>query len=457
MTIIPEDNEIEQNKSRIAEFVKHFGIIGILHRFGADKDSGYSLRAIWDFVFSMVFTGLNLYRTLDSDRYCGMGKDVVYRFLNSVKTNWEKVLLHISMAAIAYTRPLTSEKRRNAIVIDDSCFYRNRSKAVELLCNAYDHAKHLYYKGYRMLTLGWTDGVDFIPFAFQLMSSSDPKKRLCESKTFDGRTIAARRRKSAVTTMPERVLELLRQAKAAMIPADYVLFDSWFSSPSALISIRKIGYHVVSMLKKGKTKYTYMGEALTVSQIFKSLPKRRGRSKFLSSAVVTIKDSSGENSIRVMLIFVRNTHKKKDWKVLVSTDIFLTEEEVIELYGKRWSIEVFFKTCKSYLKLASEYQGRSYDMLVAHSTIVFIRFIMLSWFSRQDTDHRTINEGFFQMCEEKADVSFSDALRYLFAVLQDALAEIFWLNEEMVDEILDAFLAKLPSSFRFALISTAGS
>lgn len=55
----------------------------------------------------------------------------------------------------------------------------------------------------------------------------------------------------------------------------------------------------------------------------------------------------------------------------VPTDPYLSEEEVIRIYGKRWDIEVFFKVSKSYLALAKEYQGRSYDMQVAATTIVF--------------------------------------------------------------------------------------
>lgn len=31
------------------------------------------------------------------------------------------------------------------------------------------------------------------------------------------------------------IIELLKQAKNAAIPAKYVLFDSWFSSPSTLL------------------------------------------------------------------------------------------------------------------------------------------------------------------------------------------------------------------------------
>ena len=52
---------------------------------------------------------------------------------------------------------------------------------------------------------------------------------------------------------------------------------------------------------------------------------------------------------------------KKDWIAFISTDMSLTPEEIIRIYGKRWQIEVFFKTCKSYLNLIGECHSLSYD------------------------------------------------------------------------------------------------
>jgi len=57
------------------------------------------------------------------------------------------------------------------------------------------------------------------------------------------------------------MLELLSSAKKAAIPAKYVLFDSWFSSPSALHSVKETGYDVIGMIKKTpKMFFRYNGE-----------------------------------------------------------------------------------------------------------------------------------------------------------------------------------------------------
>ena len=46
------------------------------------------------------------------------------------------------------------------------------------------------------------------------------------------------------------MLELLKQAKTDGIVANYVLFDSWFFSPSSLHAVKGLGYDVISMVKK---------------------------------------------------------------------------------------------------------------------------------------------------------------------------------------------------------------
>jgi IS4 transposase len=107
---------------------------------------------------------------------------------------------------------------------------------------------------------------------------------------------------------------------------------------------------------------------MTVKQIFDACKKRRGRSRYLLSVPVKIsaKDTEGRETAEARIVCVRNRHR------IISTDMSLSEEEIIRLYGRRWDIEVFFKTCKSYLHLRS-YHGLSYDALTAHVAFVFTR------------------------------------------------------------------------------------
>lgn len=85
-------------------------------------------------------------------------KDTLYRFMNSCSINWRKFTLQLGAKVIQKIVPLTDENRRNVLIIDDSLFSRSHSKKVELLAKVYDHVEHKYTKGFRMLTLGWSDG-----------------------------------------------------------------------------------------------------------------------------------------------------------------------------------------------------------------------------------------------------------------------------------------------------------
>ena len=159
--------------------------------------------------------------------------------------------------------PLNDACRTNVLCIDDSMFERNRSKKVELLAKTYDHAKHAYQFGFRMLTLGWTDGSTFLPVNSILLSTDNKKKRVNEAVSLDKRTVGYKRRKLSMTKGTQAMLELLKVAKNADIPAKYVLFDSWFSSPKSLHAVKNLGYEVIGMIKKTpKMFFRYNGEAL---------------------------------------------------------------------------------------------------------------------------------------------------------------------------------------------------
>ena len=125
--------------------------------------------------------------------------------------------------------------------------------------------------------------------------------------------------------------------------------------------------------------------------------------------------------------------KKKDWLAIISTDTTISEEEIIRIYGKRWDIEVFFKTCKSYLHLVKECRSLSYDALTAHVSIVFARYMMLAVTQRCNTDDKTICELFFRLMDELDDITFSQSMRIIIDALMDAVMEYFHITEQQLE------------------------
>ena len=115
-------------------------------------------------------------------------------------------------------------------------------------------------------------------------STRDNPKMVGPDESVDLRTVRGKRRKLAKTKGTEAVYHMVKQARSAGIPFDYVLFDTWFSNPARLVDLKEIGADVIAMIKKGSTKYSYKDPEignernLNVKEIYNRNKKRRGRS-----------------------------------------------------------------------------------------------------------------------------------------------------------------------------------
>lgn len=96
-------------------------------------------------------------------------------------------------------------------------FERNRSKAVELLARFKNHATGAFYKGFRMLTLGWSDGHTFLPLDFALLSLS--KSSLSGmNESIDKRTSGYKCRQEVLRSAPQVIASMLDRALVAGRP-----------------------------------------------------------------------------------------------------------------------------------------------------------------------------------------------------------------------------------------------
>ena len=377
-------------------------------------------------------------------------KNTFYRFLNSSKTNWLRCTSLLAADIVNNEiKELTDESRKNIFIIDDSLFNRTSCKKTELGSKVFDHTGMNYKKGYRILTLSWSDGNTLIPVNSCLLASSKESHIIGPTKAFDKRTLAGKRRKLAQTKAPEVMMTLLDTATTAGLSADYVLFDSWFANPVQIIDIKSKGMDVIAMIKKSsRIKYEYCGEQLNIKEIYSRNKNRRGRSKYLLSVDVKI---GKKNSIPAKIVCVRNKANRKDWLAFICTDTALSEEEIIRIYGKRWQIEVFFKTCKSMLNLIGECHSLSYDALTAHTAIVFTRYMLLAMEQRQNEDQRTLGELFFFLVDKMADITFCRSLGILMDALKASLQEILKLSDEQISAFVADFESRLPEYLRNAL------
>jgi hypothetical protein len=186
---------------------------------------------------------------------------------------------------------------------------------------------------------------------------------------------------------------------------------------------------------------------MALKEIYAAHKKRCGRAKYLLSVEVLLYNDNNE-TLPARVVFVRDRNKRNKWIAFATTDMMLTEEETVQLYGKRWDIEVFFKVCKSYLNLAKEFQGISYDGITAHTAIVMTRYIMLAVDKRQNSDPRSMGELFFLCYDEVAESSFSQVMVIILGCLHDALNDCLFLSEDNIKSLIDAFIGNLSAHFK---------
>jgi hypothetical protein len=427
---------VMQVENKIIAFLNAFGVRPLLRLCRIRKRHGAAPFKILTKILQLPFAQQSFYHDLIAAGLPGMCKDTIYALLNSPHYNWRRFLLTLSATLITrFFQPLTSERREKVLIIDSSIYARARSKRTELLSWVFDHVLDKSIKGFRLLTLGWSDGNSMVPVDFALLASPKEDKRINGiNESIPKQSLGYRRRLEALKKAPENVLLMLQRALEFGLSARYVLMDSWFAFPSLIVAIKQLrrAFDVICMLKDlPQIRYHYHGRELQLGELYAMLKKRRGKAIVKASVIVRLNCGT---HVRIVFASGRN---QKGWVALLSTDLALSDEEVIRIYGKRWEIEVFFKVIKSHLRLAKEIQAKSYDALISHTTIVFTRYLVLACQQRQAVDERTL-DGIFRECiQELKDLTLVEAINRLIAFVQEKLSQQWEVGEKLLTQLID--------------------
>jgi hypothetical protein len=161
--ILNDENDPVQPLPEFQAFCKTVSLKEALVRYCKNKQQGATVFDIFCTLFTLVFRLRNFWRWSTSGKDAPpFERDTVYRFLNSPFHNWRGFLSRLAPKAIAFLIPLTSAKERKVFVVDDSVYDKNRSKKLELLSTVYDNVEQRFVRGFRMLTLAFTDGISII-------------------------------------------------------------------------------------------------------------------------------------------------------------------------------------------------------------------------------------------------------------------------------------------------------
>ena len=257
-------------EGQIDDFFSQFRIGSLLNRCGIRKRNGHSVRSLIKTIFTLPFVGQNFFRGIVLNDALTFGKDAAYELLKGSRYNWRRLLLLLARRMFAQFDRLTDDERDCVLILDDSPYERSRSKAVEFLSRVWDHSEKRFIKGFRMLTLCWSDGASCLPVDFYLLSSSNTTKRLCgERKHLDKRCCAYQRRQEAIEKSTCHLEVMVKRALPAGIRAKYLLMDSWFTMPATGTTLP--GHlPVIGMVKKApKVPSGFQAKRLDVKSIYR--------------------------------------------------------------------------------------------------------------------------------------------------------------------------------------------
>jgi len=282
---------IQEANDSVSNFLTKFHVGDILRKCRAHKTKGFSVVEIFRYLLDCMFTPTSTYMSMRIGTYKeAFSKNTIYRFCDNAGINWHKFVRMLSSLIIdTFLRPATSEHRTEYFILDDTPFAKS-GKKTELVSKFFNHVNRTYQKGFRILTLLWSDGYSNIPVELCPLASGNSKLTICPAIKVDGRSIAGKIRKQAQSKATDLILDMLKDAVQAGHRAKYVLFDSWFSSPKTILKIKnELNLDTISMIKKSsKVNYKYNGKHCNIKQIYAESKKRRGRSKYLLSVDVKL-------------------------------------------------------------------------------------------------------------------------------------------------------------------------
>lgn len=408
------------------------------------KVKGYGFEWIMTILLSMPFIDAKTINSMLNgciQHQIAAGKDTFYRIKKNQSICWRMLLWLFA----AKHKKLTEKSLNNfdspkCMIFDDTILTKT-GKNIEKVSRVFDHVTHRYVIGFKMLLMGYWDGVSFIPLDFSLHRERGKNKEKSfgfkarelkkQHKTTRQRgSFSDERAREADMSKIDSAIKMFRRAVSQGFMIDYVLMDSWFTCEAfidAVLSVKKRTVHLIGMYKIAKTKFQYNEGMYTHKQIrnLTGKPKRcRKLGLYYTEAWVLFNG-------KPMKLFFSKQGKNGKWKVFLCTDTKLSFIKMIEIYQTRWTIEVFFKETKQLLGLG-RCQSNSFDAQIADTTITMIQHILLTMRYRVEK-YESMPGLFSNVREATVQQRLDQRLWGLFIELMQIIVVLF---EDIDEQIL---------------------
>lgn len=383
-------------------------------------------------------------------KLCGASKDVFYRFMNDANLDWRKIMNHITGQLWHRISVRADHGGKPVCLIADDTDYPKRGRHAEKIGRIFSHVSHKMILGFKALALAISDGKSQMVIDLELVGEPGKKGNHSMSEAeLEGRyekerdkdSVCAKRMENYAKSKIELLKEMVRRAISKGYRFDYLLADSWFACKEIIhfITTRRIKCHYLGMIRMGERSMRFSTEKNGEKNSSKAIIARR------SSKAKGMKYSRRHrcnyivvdafiDDVAVRLFYVRSG-KRAPWCGILTTDTALDFHKAYEIYAMRWSIEVIFKDCKQHLGLG-KCQSRDFAAQIAHSTIAFMQYNILST-ARRFSSYETIGGLFKDVCQDTLELTICDRIWQIICEIATTIAETFDIgNDKAIETII---------------------
>jgi len=369
-------------------------------------------------------------------------KDIYYRLLQNPSYNWRKLLSLTTLKILKLLHKIQNPSSIKVFIIDDTVEGKT-GKYIEGSRDAlWSNKEKRTIKGINVVSLNYSDGYSNFMVDFAIAMGNYAKVKLEEfTQELDFRTIAHKRRLEIMKGKSQIAIDMVKRAIKAGIQADYLLVDSWYSKPKFIQEMNTLGLRVISRIANNNKIWNFTSKEKTLNAIyekFKSIKKTKdgiyGKKIKFKYFSVTLEH---KNAGKIKVVFIKT---KEQLIPIASTDLNISDEEIIEIYKRRWDIEQGYKDLRQHFGFGKE-ENRIYEALIARITLSFFSYNIVSYINRINHEPKTLGGLFRDLeCELHTLAIAMEA----FIQIMEKIAKI----DEIVkrNEDLDVIIATLRST-----------
>ncbi len=363
-------------------------------------------------------------------------KDTYYRLLQTSSYNWRKLL---SLSTLKIIKLLHKVQDANAIkifIVDDTVEGKT-GKYVEGSRDAiWSNKEKRNIRGINVVSLNYSDGYSNFMVDFAVSMGNYARVKFEEfTQELDVRSTAYKRRLEIMDGKSKIAIDMVKRAVNGGIYADYLLVDSWYSKPVFLQEMNELGLKVISRIANNNKIWNFSTNEKTLNAIYEKHKKLKNAKtgKYGKKIQFTYFSCVVEhkNAGKLKIVFIKTADNLIP---IASTDLALNDEEIIEIYKRRWDIEQGYKELREHFGFGQE-ENRIYEALIARMTLSFFAYNIVSYINRISHEPKTIG-GLFKDLECEL-YTLSIAMQ-AFIDIMDKIAKIETIvnrNKDFIDII----------------------